>query len=98
MPQPPLRRLFVGGILALLCAQLLYGTLMLSALYKQYQEPVFQINGLVCQDIADHLGLLVRVGKSLRPLTLERFLSQYQTRTEAENIAVADTDGNVIYQ
>ncbi len=98
MHQLPLRRLFIGGILALLCAQLLYGTLMLSALYKQYQEPVFQINGLVCQDIADHLGLLVRVGKSLRPLTLERFLSQYQTRTEAGNIAVADTDGNVIYQ
>lgn len=98
MHQLPLRRLFVGGILALLCAQLLYGALMLSALYKQYQEPVFQINGLVCQDIADHLGLLVRVGKSLRPLTLERFLSQYHTRTEAENIVVADTKGKILYQ
>ena len=98
MPQLPLRRLFIGCILALLCAQLLYGTLMLSALYKQYQEPVFQINGLICQDIADHLGFLVRVGKSLRPQTLERFLSQYHTRTEAENIAVTDTKGNVIHQ
>ena len=98
MHQLPLRRLFIGGILALLCAQLLYGTLMLSALYKQYQEPVFQINGLICQDIADHLGFLVRVGKSLRPQTLERFLSQYHTRTEAENIAVTDTKGNVIHQ
>ena len=98
MRQLPLRRLFIGGIFALLCAQLLYGTLMLSALYKQYQEPVFQINGLICQDIADHLGFLVRVGKSLRPKTLERFLSQYHTRTEAENIAVTDTDGNVIHQ
>ena len=39
-----LRRLLTGGILALLCAQLLYAALMLSALYKQYQEPVFQIN------------------------------------------------------
>ncbi len=94
----PLRRLLAGGILALLCAQLLYGALMLSALYKQYQEPVFQINGLVCQDIADHLGLLVRVGKSLRPQTVERFLSQYHTRTEAENIAVTDAAGRVIYQ
>ena len=92
------RRLLAGGILALLCAQILYGALMLSALYKQYQEPVFQINGLVCQDIADHLGLLVRVGKSLRPQTLERFLSLYRTRTEAENIAVTDTSGNILYQ
>ena len=98
MRQLPFRRLLTGGILALLCAQLLYGALMLSALYKQYQEPVFQINGLVCQDIADHLGLLVRVGKSLRPQTIERFLAQYRTRTEAENIAVTDVSGNVIYQ
>lgn len=93
-----LRRLLTGGILALLCAQLLYGALMLSALYKQYQEPVFQINGLVCRDIADHLGLLVRVGKSLRPQTVERFLSLYRTRTEAENIAVTDASGRVIFQ
>lgn len=98
MTQLPLRRLLAGGVLALLCAQLLYGALMLSALYKQYQEPVFQINGLVCQDIADHLGLLVRVGKSLRPQTVERFLSHYRTRTEADNIAVADASGRVIYQ
>ena len=98
MQQHPLRRLLAGGIVALLCAQLLYGALMLSALYKQYQEPVFQTSGLVCQDIADHLGLLVRVGKSLRPRTVERFLSLYHTRTEAENIAVTDHSGNVIYQ
>ena len=98
MTDTSLRRLLTGGILALLCAQLLYGALMLSALYKQYQEPVFQINGLVCRDIADHLGLLVRVGKSLRPQTVERFLSLYRTRTEAENIVVTDGAGNVIYQ
>ena len=98
MRQLPLRRLLAGGIFALLCAQLLYGALMLSALYKQYQEPVFQINGLVCQDIADHLGLLMRVGKSLRPQTVERFLSLYHTRTEAENIAVTDAAGQVIHQ
>ncbi len=98
MRRTPLFRLLAGGILALLCAQLLYGALMLSALYKQYQEPVFQINGLVCQDIADHLGLLVRVGKSLRPQTVERFLSLYHTRTEAENIAVTDAAGHVIHQ
>ena len=98
MRQLPLRRLLTGGILALLCAQLLYGALMLSALYKQYQEPVFQINGLICQDIAEHLGLLVRVGKSLRPQTVERFLSQYHTRTEAENLAVTDAVGHVIHQ
>ena len=51
-----IRRIFLGGLVALLCAQILYGTLMLSALYKQYEEPVVQINALLCRDISDHLG------------------------------------------
>ena len=52
----------------------------------------------MCRDIADHLALLVRVGMSLRPQTLERFLSLYRTRTEAENIAVTDAAGKIIFQ
>lgn len=92
------RRILIGGILSLLLAQILFGALMLSALYKQYQEPIFQINGLLCQDIANHLGLLERAGKSLRAATVERFLSHYRSRTEAENIAVASPSGHIIYQ
>lgn len=60
------RRLLAVGVPVLLCTQLLYGALMLSALARQYREPVIQTNGIVCQDIAAHLSLLVRVGKSLR--------------------------------
>ena len=69
------RSLFLGGLAALLCAQILYGALMLSALYKQYEGPVVQVNALLCRDISDHLSLLVRVGKSLRPQTVDRFLA-----------------------
>lgn len=98
MAHPSLRRLFIGGLIALLCAQVLYGALMLSALYKQYEKPNVTVNGLLCTDIADHLSLFIRVGKSLRPQTVAHFLEPYQARTEAVNLAVTDTGGNVIGQ
>lgn len=93
-----IKRLFLGGFLALLVAQLLYGALMLSALYKQYQSPILQANGLLCKDIADHLGLLVRVGKSLRPSTVEKFCQPFRERTDAHDLAVTSASGDVIYR
>ena len=98
MKQRGLKRLFIGGLLALLIAQLLYGALMLSALYKQYQAPILQVNGLLCKDMADHLSLLVRVGKSLRPSTVEKFIAPFRGRTNVHNLAVIDREGKVIYQ
>ena len=98
MKQSGLKRLLIGGFLALLVAQLLYGALMLSALYKQYQAPILQVNGLLCKDMADHLGLLVRVGKSLRPSTVEKFFAPFRGRTNVHNLAVIDKEGKVIYQ
>ena len=104
MERPAARRLVVGGLLTLLCAQLLYAALMLSALYKQYQEPELQVNGLVCKNVADHLSLLVRVGKSLRESTLERCLAPYRERigvddgTVAEDVKITDMHGAVLYQ
>lgn len=92
------RRLLAVGVPVLLCTQLLYGALMLSALARQYREPVIQTNGIVCQDIAAHLSLLVRVGKSLRPQTLERTLTERKTRTSAEELVVTGTEGEVLFQ
>lgn len=91
-------RLLIGGLLTLLCAQLLYGALMFSALYKQYQEPELQVSGLLCKDMADHLSLLVRVGKSLRPSTLERALAPYSGRASVEKLVVTDGSDAVLYQ
>ncbi|WP_458400624.1 MFS transporter [Mailhella sp.] len=93
-----IKRLFLGGLLTLLLAQLLYGALMLSALYKQYQHPVLQVNGLLCKNMADHLSLLVRAGKSLRPTTVEKFFAPFRGRTNVHNLAVIDKEGKVIYQ
>ncbi len=89
-------RLLAGGIAALLCAQLLYGALVLSALYKQYREPALIVQGLLCENIADHLSRLVRFGKTLRVQTLEHFLDPYHGRTDAENIVITDKAGNVL--
>ncbi len=91
-------RLLIGGLLTLLCAQLLYGALMFSALYRQYQEPELQVSGLMCKDMADHLSLLVRVGKSLRPSTLERVFAPHRDRAQSENVIVTDADGALLYQ
>lgn len=98
MERHSIKRLFVGGLISLLIAQLLYGTLIISALYKQYQEPILQVNGLLCKDMADHLGLLVRAGKNLRPSTLQKFFAPFRGRTNVNNLAVIDTEGKVIYQ
>lgn len=88
--------LLAGGIAALLCAQCLYGALVLSALYKQYREPALIVQGLLCENIADHLSRLVRFGKTLRVQTLEHFLDPYYSRTDAENIVITDSSGTVL--
>lgn len=92
-----MRRLFIGGIIALFCAQILYGALMLSAMYKQYQEPFFKVNGLLCKDMADHLSLLVRVGKSLRQSTLEKYFKPFRGRIAVENIIVFDANDTTLF-
>ena len=92
------RRLFLGGLLTLLIAQMLYGALMLSALYKQYQDPILQINGMLCKDLSDRLGFQVRVGKALRASTVERFDEPLRDRTEINAFAVAAPDGRILYQ
>ena len=92
------KRLAAGGLITLLVTQLLYGALILSALYKQYQEPILQVNGLLCKDMADHLSLFVRAGKSLRPSTVQKSFGAFLRRTDVHNLAVVDTQGKVIYQ
>ena len=98
MERPSVSRLLIGGFVTLLCAQLLYGALMFSALYKQYQEPELQLRGLLCKDMADHLSLLVRVGKSLRLSTLERSFAPYRGRADVEKVIVTNEKGVVLYQ
>lgn len=93
-----IKRLFLGCFLTLLIAQVLYGALMLSALYDQFQRPLLQVNGLLCKDLSDHLGLLLRVGKSLRPSTIERSIKPYYNDGNVSELAVTEADGSIIYQ
>ena len=89
------RRIVLGGVLSLFVTQLLFGGLMFSALYKQYEKPVTLVNEMVCRDIADHFGFLLRAGKKVTPKTASIFLERYRFRTDADHLAVTDAFGNV---
>ena len=41
----------LGGLAALLCAQVLYGVLVLSALHKQYVKPMMAVQALTCEEL-----------------------------------------------
>ncbi|MBP3729998.1 MAG: MFS transporter [Mailhella sp.] len=91
-------KLLLYGLIALLCTQALYGALVFSALHKQFQSPLIQLNGMVCRDIADYMGLLVRVGKKITPKTAGSYIGKYYGHASADNILVADTTGQILYQ
>lgn len=91
-----IRRLYIGGFLALLCAQLLYGALALSSLHKQYGEPATTLQSMVCKDLASHLSMLVRFGKKLDARTVGTFLNRYEGRFSAANIVVTTAAGEII--
>ena len=90
------RRITLGGLLSLVLAQILYGGLIFSALFTQYEKPVSMINSMVCIDMADHLGFLLRAGKNITPKTASIFLERYRSRTDADIMVIADARGAVI--
>ena len=90
------QRIFVCGLAALLCAQILYGALIFSSLYKQFLEPPLYLNSIVCRDIADHLSLITRTGKKLTPRTAAAVIGRFHERAEADDILVTDAAFRVI--
>lgn len=68
----------LGGLCALLCAQVLYGALVLSALHKQYAKPMQAVQALVCQELGNRLGRMTRLGKEpARIAQLDAVLTPY---------------------
>ncbi len=90
------KKIFFCGLAALLCAQILYGALVFSSLYKQFQEPPLHLNSIVSRDIADHLSLVTRAGKKLTPKTAASVINRYQGHVDADDILVTDASLRVI--
>ncbi|MBO6001878.1 MAG: hypothetical protein J6P53_00100 [Mailhella sp.] len=92
------RRFFICGLATLLCAQMLYGALIFSSLYKHFQETALHLNGIVCRDIAVHLSLITRAGKKLPLKTAASVIDRYYGRVEADDILVTDPAFRVLVQ
>lgn len=86
----------LGGLAALLCAQVLYGVLVLSALHKQYVKPMLAVQALTCEELGHRLGLMTRLGKTPERIErLEQILSAY-TDTASDTLLVLGGDGRVL--
>ena len=86
----------LGGLAALLCAQVLYGVLVLSALHKQYVKPMLAVQALTCEELGHRLGLMTRLGKT--PERIERLgqiLTAYKD-TASDTLLVLGAGGRVL--
>lgn len=90
------RTFMLGGLTALLCAQLLYGVLVLSALHKQYVKPMLAVQALVCEELGNRLGRMTRLGKEPGRINrLEEILAPY-AGAAADSLLVLDSQGRVL--
>jgi predicted MFS family arabinose efflux permease len=83
-------------LVALFCAQFLYGALVLSALHKQYLRPMRAVQALICEDLGNRLGLITRLGKEpARIEGLDRILTSYASE-QVDSLLVLDVQGVVL--
>jgi predicted MFS family arabinose efflux permease len=86
----------LGGLAALLCAQMLYGVLVLSALHKQYAKPMLAVQALVCDKLGSRLGIMTRLGKTPERMAhLDRILAPYADAAP-DALLVLGTGGRVL--
>jgi MFS family permease len=86
----------LGGLAALLCAQVLYGALVLSALHKQYAKPMQAVQTLVCEELGNRLGRMTRLGKEPgRIAQLESLLASYRSEV-TDSLLVLDAQKKVL--
>ncbi|NLY40278.1 MAG: hypothetical protein GX055_01470, partial [Desulfovibrionales bacterium] len=86
----------LGGLAALLCAQVFYGALVLSALHKQYAKPMQAVQALVCEELGNRLGRMTRLGKEPgRMAQLESLLASYRSEV-TDSLLIVDAQGKVL--
>lgn len=90
-------RIMLWGAVALLCAQVFYGLLVASSLYRQYRGPMLAVQAVTCDDVALRLGRMARLGKPLdRIKDLSGMLDGFRATTTASNLLVTDAAGTVL--
>lgn len=96
-PTPRSRLPFLaGGLLALVLTQLLYGALVLSALDRQYEQPMLEVRALICEDLGRRLDRLARLGKDPdRIPRLEDTLAPYASE-QVDSLLILDASGAVL--
>lgn len=92
------RHLFlVGGLVVLLCAQLIYGALALSAVQNKYYESAIAMQVMTCEKLASDLSRMARLGmEPARVNNLDEQLEQYGHRTSAQRLLVLDAEGTLL--
>lgn len=90
-------KVMAWGLLALLCAQMFYGVLVVSSLYRQYRGPMLTVQAIAGDDLARRLGRMARLGKPLDRIShLDAMLAPFRDTTSATALYVTDAAGAVL--
>ncbi|WP_190275058.1 MFS transporter [Nitratidesulfovibrio vulgaris] len=90
-------KVMAWGLLALLCAQMFYGVLVVSSLYRQYRGPMLTVQAIAGDDLARRLGRMARLGKPLDRIShLDAMLAPFRDTTSATALYVTDATGAVL--
>lgn len=91
------RSLLAAGLAALLAAQVLYGILALSALYKTYRESLLSVQALSCEKMGQDLSRLARFGKEPDRIEhLEERVAAFCRTTGTGRLLVQDAEGKAV--
>lgn len=98
MESPASRRsLLAAGLAALLAAQVLYGILALSSLYKTYRESLLSVQALSCEKMGQDLSRLARFGKDPGRIEhLDRRVAAFCRATDTSRLLVRDAEGTTV--
>lgn len=87
----------IGGLVALLCSLVLYGALVLSAMYDQYRSMAITVQTLACENFAQTLSRVAHLGIEPKRLTdLPERIKAHAESTGAKSILVINAENEII--
>lgn len=87
----------IGGLVALLGAQLPYGALALSAIHKQYYGSAIALQAMTCEKLAKQLSRMASLGmEPARLSNLKEQLESHARLTQAQRLLVLNAEGTLL--